>query len=1039
MLYRKNEVRFGNRQIGDKNLFRRKWIMVLKKSMDEILRKAIFPGEAVAIKENEDTPFQEWLQLLNRAIQIAELDLFLEERTQLAKQSDEIPFQEILAVFIFAGMEELFHRNTSGLFGLTQNAVPSMQKSLQKTLVKIAAETLYVEFCAKNIHYIRKFLGQDCDLKADDHSATEYKEFVNMMLHGGLTAFFLEYPVLARHLSATVCRWLTFMSELNFFLKKDYEEISRFFFAGSVPGKVLSMDLNLSDQHNENKTVVKVTFENRKSILFKPRNLGAEKAYYSLLGFFNAKSRKFSQRMLKILDCDTYGWMEFAEQRACDSVDQVNNYFRHAGALLSIVYVFGGTDFHLENVIASGEKPLLVDLEMLINNKEVNGKWRLVMDDVLENQGSVLSTGILPILHRTQSGNFLDLGGLGGHMEYETTLKEAVWKNCNTDYMSVEFQYIRSKDLPCKNAVMLDGVVMEAANFMDEILEGFEDMYQLFFRCKEEILQDDGIIALFSHQILRYVHRETRDYHQIIRHSLQRKFMHHGTDWSLAINKALSGIDNGIEINQQFLTYEYQAICKLDVPIINYSSDSKDMRLSQGIIIREFFNRTAFDVLKENIRNMNMEDMYMQIQEIKCSYRIWTAMKTENTLVDQSQVLLKAKPLLKSDFFSTEAEKIAERILAERIESKQSINWPQLTARDARTYVINLMGAGLYAGKAGIAVFLAAMGKLSGKREYCDLARKIIKNLTGCFAYRHSDSLPTTMNLGIGAGIGGMLYAAVLTGTLLEDDALYQEVTAIIPLINNEIIKNDDILDIIGGCSGMILSLLAVYRATKKEVSLFTAIRCGFQLLNKRAKGKNGFRAWKHNKILAVDEQPLCGFAHGASGMAYALLRLYKFTGIKEFLDAAEEAILYEDSFLNENTGPWPDLRKAYAESDRGLYNAWCHGAAGILITRMEALPFLKKELLESDIERALQIILNTSSGSDHVCCGTYGRADVLLTAAQKLSNTNLKEQALQLLSVTPSPNLKYNFSFFSGLSGMGYTLLRLSNERLPSVLAFES
>jgi type 2 lantibiotic biosynthesis protein LanM len=338
----------------------------------------------------------------------------------------------------------------------SKNALLNMQQSLLKKLYRISSETFYIEFCANNIHFIKKFLGDYCSEESDTHSDTEYRKFVKKMYRGGLKEFFEEYSVLARLISQTVCFWVDFMEEVTNALEKDQVEISRIFFNENILGKVISIDIGLSDSHNNHRTVVKITFENNKSIIYKPRNVGIEASYYKLLDFLNQKDNILSLSVLKILDCKNYGWVEFVEYLPCHTAEQVKNYFIRAGELLCITYLFGGTDIHLENIIASGESPVLVDLEMLISNKrepfEMNSN--LDIDDLISEPNSVFYSGILPILHINKDGVLSDLSGLGGETDVETTLKVPRWENINKDSMHLEFNYVSK--LSYKNVVKLN-------------------------------------------------------------------------------------------------------------------------------------------------------------------------------------------------------------------------------------------------------------------------------------------------------------------------------------------------------------------------------------------------------------------------------------------------------------------------------------------------------------------------------------------------------------------------------------------------------
>jgi lantibiotic modifying enzyme len=196
------------------------------------------------------------------------------------------------------------------------------------------------------------------------------------------------------------------------------------------------------------------------------------------------------------------------------------------------------------------------------------------------------------------------------------------------------------------------------------------------------------------------------------------------------------------------------------------------------------------------------------------------------------------------------------------------------------------------------------------------------------------------------------------------------------------------------------------------------------------------------------DGRLLCGFAHGAAGIAYALVRLFEVTGKRIYLDAALRG--------HRN---WPLVRSAghLPGNVAVLMTAWCHGAPGIALARALVRDTVIGE--DAEISDEIDVALNTtarlaSNVGDHLCCGNVGRCEVLFTAGRKLGRqsaidaatalaTKVEEAAVrrrlfQLVS-TGYEYVVFTPSFFQGLSGIGYQLLRLAApQRLPSILAFE-
>lgn len=60
-------------------------------------------------------------------------------------------------------------------------------------------------------------------------------------------------------------------------------------------------------------------------------------------------------------------------------------------------------------------------------------------------------------------------------------------------------------------------------------------------------------------------------------------------------------------------------------------------------------------------------------------------------------------------------------------------------------------------------------------------------------------------------------------------------------------------------------------------------------------------------------------------------------TDQKKYVDRICELMAYEDSLFSVEKGNWIDMRKKNSEADGRRYmNAWCHGASGILLSRVK-------------------------------------------------------------------------------------------------------
>jgi lantibiotic modifying enzyme len=361
------------------------------------------------------------------------------------------------------------------------------------------------------------------------------------------------------------------------------------------------------------------------------------------------------------------------------------------------------------------------------------------------------------------------------------------------------------------------------------------------------------------------------------------------------------------------------------------------------------------------------------------------------------------------------------------------------------------LGSSLYDGVTGVALFLAAVEHALGSRERREPILRALEPVRRQLAQIAADpEAAPRFNLGGCTGLGGYIYSFLWIGRWLGEAGLLEEAAALAALITPERIEADEHLDVMHGCAGAVLGLLALDGALG-EASRHTpapidrARACGEHLLRRRISLQGQPRAWP-----ARGGQPLCGFAHGATGIAYALTRLFERTQDARFLEAAEEAIAFERLHYSPEHGNWPLLD--YPEPC--FSTGWCHGAPGIALGRVGMPDLAGGPEARQETRSALQTTLTCRKAArDFLCCGEMGKAEILLQAHAALGEEDLLEGAVRIASGAVSGSRErgghyrwlapghsgFEPTFFRGAAGIGYSMLRLASPAsLPCVLALE-
>lgn len=398
------------------------------------------------------------------------------------------------------------------------------------------------------------------------------------------------------------------------------------------------------------------------------------------------------------------------------------------------------------------------------------------------------------------------------------------------------------------------------------------------------------------------------------------------------------------------------------------------------------------------------------------------------------------------------------------------------------------LGPQLYDGTTGIALFFAALGRVSGEDEHRELALRILAPLRRKLGVLTADpDRADQLRIPVGSliGLGSFLYGLLKAGELLDAPSLVREAHAATALITAERISRDRLVRVQTGSAGAILALLAVHARIPEpnplgKAPLEIACECAQHLLDTRISFEGRPRAW----ALSPGKPPLAGFSYGAAGVCYALLRLFEATGRQELLEAAREGLAFVRDLYAPEHGYWRDIRPIFQSRyrpRRGTWRdwwaagslddleevpeplpvkdhfpvMWCHGAAGIALGRIGTLSVENtpeaQEEIEGALNRARSYVRNDAlEGPDDLCCGHMGLLELLLCASQQTGNEDALDTALCLMDrVQRRAETKGGYelsaargtdvfapSLFQGIAGVGYSLVRLAApEEIPCLL----
>lgn len=355
-------------------------------------------------------------------------------------------------------------------------------------------------------------------------------------------------------------------------------------------------------------------------------------------------------------------------------------------------------------------------------------------------------------------------------------------------------------------------------------------------------------------------------------------------------------------------------------------------------------------------------------------------------------------------------------------------------------------GPDLYGGTAGVALVLAELYAASGESLFQAVALGAIEH-----ALSRAGDVPPGASLGLYTGRPGVALASALAGRLLGRADLCERGATLGRDLDPRPESAEN--DLLSGRAGAITGLLVLHAMTGDDVLLRKSAEIGDQLLNAGVREAETL-SWSSPSF--PGQPNLTGFSHGAAGVGYALLELFRATGDHRFRAGAEGAFAYERRLYNPDAVNWPDLRQRDPGGDQPedppSYTAlWCHGAPGIALSRLRASELLGDSQYRNEALTALQtthdsVRAGLHTGNYSLCHGLAGNAEILAEGRPLLDG-----QSENLVHTIAHAGIETHgqpgrcwpggvpggrtASLFLGLAGTAYFYLRLNDDAVPSVL----
>ncbi|MEQ4574007.1 MAG: type 2 lanthipeptide synthetase LanM family protein, partial [Gammaproteobacteria bacterium] len=678
---------------------------------------------------------------------------------------------------------------------------------------------------------------------------------------------------------------------------------------GRPAGQLIALSPGKGDLHSGGRTVARVSFEGG-LLMYKPRSLRIDA---ELDGFLESVFGRDIHRVRvpAVVDQGSHGWAAFAAHRYCNGDDELRTYYRGLGHWLAVLRLIGGTDVHLENLIAVGPVPVVVDAESVFSasiEAEPSGYGKAYDVAVNLMRNSVLRTGIVPFRTAGLGLEGVDLSAAGALPGEQPRVRVPVIVEDDTTQARlglVDADFATSQNHPCPNP--------DLSQFWDEISNGFMEASSLLrsLDSKDRLMP---LLARFDGCQVRDVRRPTMAYAEIGRMLWHPASLH---DEDSAVARAFDLLIRNAAVAPAAPSEPEQVMKEID-----------DLRYGDIPIFVSVLDRARIEATVANWRAMRID-----LEEV--------TIRSTLVATDLNQHAL-ARAEARSGYsyaarnpHGNELEVRRRRLAAGAVENlirlsvrgeDGTMTW--ITPEITRTgWTVQPVRADLYFGLGGIAFSLAGYWRevqqgradeVEGLQDAMEGAIRILLTMS---------RLDEPKVDGGFVGAGSQIWALISLYDMLGRKDLLEQATHCAESMERRGFDQCDKFEVLDGISGVIVPLLCLVEATGKRRWLDLAAQAARRLEAAAIVDEKGAR-WPTPQF----DEPIGGFAHGAMGIAWSLARLsLTEAGTEEerrsWSRLAYAAFDFQDALYEEATGRWRDI---HLKDGQKNFPTWCHGSVGI-------------------------------------------------------------------------------------------------------------
>jgi len=776
----------------------------------------------------------------------------------------------------------------------------------------------------------------------------------------------------------------------------DVQKVSGTFFDNIAIRTILEIK-PMGDPHKGLQQASRVTVSlddgSETTYYYKPRDLSIDEGYFQLINWWNDNC-DIKHKAPQVIQKKDYGYVSAIAHLPCNSADDVRKFFTRYGSLIGFTYVFCTTDLHMENIIASGECPVIVDIETLFScefskRSDLPIKYHLYHSLLLPSQVTEGEVEISP------------LGAIGGK---ETTVE--VSRNPNKRVLDLKMEKQKYITQESQNVLKLNDTYINFEEYADEIIKGFKETIEFIRVNKKDF--ETRVLELMGGVTVRILSRSTKEYAKTLYNMYHPQSLYATEQAKDTRALAIDYFDENI------LVSEITELANGDIPFFETKFDNAILLNGQKQEVADSIfqsSKQRFLMQMTSLSEQQIDFLTKDIEYSFLAFNLRSRIKTKNKIIRN----IKSSEFAKIDI--SDRDKAVKLItfgsldnLKKQVQYTNGLyHWRNIGFKDEETVSAEITDIDLYNGMSGIALAYYQVGKKYNHQEYLNFADKLCQSICKSLD-NHKGGV-----LGHYSGATSAIYALaeIYEGRLYQIHSIVEAHLAylsytVISTEYNEFAQ----LDIIAGLAGTIMGLLELHQ---KFIDWPLAD-------NMRALLKLSFNTLLVKAKKLQQDDTMIGFSHGTAGVSAALARYMDYFEIEN-----EEAVALILQFTQRestyrNQDGWIDIRNE--NDNRNI--TWCHGTVGFGFARH----YIKNHISADQYNEDMSIVISRLGEEQNSLAPCHGMtADLWLLNTLENDQYNELHQKVEvdILTIIKEYGLRTDFGlinyesvgFMTGVAGI--------------------